>query len=161
MQRSRKDEKPPERGPSGGAIATKIRACADRHADRALSLRRRRTRRRQSDDGTAARRTSLRKGAGGKYKARSSRPTASRTSSSRRRTADGNRHADSRAATTVADYWNVIDPFLETGDESGLTRLPESIADAQGNRLPLLIDPDELERLGAAGVLRLSRCMRG
>jgi|SRR5579863_3280500 len=61
---------------------------------------------------------------------------------------------DSRAATLVAEYWNAVTQYLETGDDGGLARFRgQSIIDAQGNAVPLLTDLDELERLGSAGVL--------
>ena len=61
---------------------------------------------------------------------------------------------DSRSATIVADYWNAVHRFLETGYDTELARFRgKSIIDAQGNPVPLLTDLDELERRGAAGVL--------
>ena len=61
---------------------------------------------------------------------------------------------DSRAATIVAEYWNAVTKYLETGDDTELARFRgQSIIDAQGNAAPLLTDTDELERLGSAGVL--------
>ena len=44
--------------------------------------------------------------------------------------------------------------FLETGDDTKLRRLQgEHVLDAAGHSIPLLTDLDELERLGAVGVL--------
>jgi hypothetical protein len=61
---------------------------------------------------------------------------------------------DSRAATLVAEYWNAVTQYLETGDDGELARFRgQSMVDAQGNAVPLLTDLDELERLGSAGVL--------
>jgi hypothetical protein len=61
---------------------------------------------------------------------------------------------DSRAATIAGEYWNAVNDFLETGDETELARFRGvTITDAQGNTVPLLTDADELERLGAAGIL--------
>ena len=61
---------------------------------------------------------------------------------------------DSRAATLVAEYWNSVNVYLETGDDTDLARFRgQSVMDAQGNAVPLLTDTDELERLGSAGVL--------
>jgi hypothetical protein len=61
---------------------------------------------------------------------------------------------DSRAATLVAEYWNAVTQYLETGDDGELARFRgQSIIDAQGNAVPLLTDLEELERLGSAGVL--------
>jgi hypothetical protein len=61
---------------------------------------------------------------------------------------------DSRAATRVGEYWNAVDLFLATGDDTELARFRGlSVTDAQGNTIRLLTDRDELERLGSAGVL--------
>jgi hypothetical protein len=61
---------------------------------------------------------------------------------------------DSRAATTVGEYWNAVNAFLETGDETDLARFRGvSVTDAHGHAVPLLTDPADLERLGSAGIL--------
>ncbi len=61
---------------------------------------------------------------------------------------------DSRSATIVGEYWNAVNRYLETGDDTELARFRgQSILDAQGNPVLLLTDLDELERLGSAGVL--------
>jgi hypothetical protein len=61
---------------------------------------------------------------------------------------------DSRQATLVAEHWNAVHGYLETGDASPLRRFRgKHITDASGVRVPLLIDLDELDRLGSAGVL--------
>lgn len=61
---------------------------------------------------------------------------------------------DSRTATLAAEYWNAVNTFLETGDDSELAHFRgQSIIDAEGNAVPLLTDLGELERLGSAGVL--------
>lgn len=61
---------------------------------------------------------------------------------------------DSDASTLVAEYWNAVQLFLDTGDETALRRFRgKSVLDATGRRVPLLTDLDELERLGSAGVL--------
>ena len=61
---------------------------------------------------------------------------------------------DSRSASILAQYANAVQTFLQTGDDSDLKELRgQHITDADGNRVPLLTDLDELERLGAAGVL--------
>jgi hypothetical protein len=61
---------------------------------------------------------------------------------------------DSRAATMVAEYWNAVNLYLETGDDTDLARFRgHSIIDAQDDAVPLLTDLYELERLGSAGVL--------
>jgi hypothetical protein len=61
---------------------------------------------------------------------------------------------DSRQATLVAEYWNAVHLFLATGDGSALVRYEGAfVTTAQGARIQLLTDLDELERLGSAGVL--------
>lgn len=98
----------------------------------------------------------LRKTAGGKYKARASDrilrvlviPTTNGIGEVCTR--------DSRSATTLAAYSNAVQTFLQTGDDSELQAFHgRHVVDAEGNRVPLSTDLDELERLGAAGVLSL------
>lgn len=61
---------------------------------------------------------------------------------------------DSRQATEVAEYWNAVDRYLESGDDRALRKFHRKrITDATGTRVPLLTDLDELDRLGNAGVL--------
>ena len=61
---------------------------------------------------------------------------------------------DSRQATLLAEYWNAVQRYLETGDESALTEFREKqITDANGEQFPLITDLDELDRLASAGVL--------
>ena len=61
---------------------------------------------------------------------------------------------DSRSATILAEHSNAVQNFLQTGDGSELESFDgQYIIDAEGNRIYLLTDLDELERLGAAGVL--------
>ena len=60
----------------------------------------------------------------------------------------------SRGATLLAEYWNATQLFLETGDSTALQRFDGvTITNARGERIALLTDLDELERLGSAGVL--------
>jgi|SRR5579862_9023558 len=62
--------------------------------------------------------------------------------------------SDSAAATRVGQYWNAVRWFLDTGDGSKLRLFRKlQITNADGNRISFLTDLDELERLGAAGVL--------
>jgi hypothetical protein len=64
------------------------------------------------------------------------------------------RTRDSREATKIGRYWNDLRPFLETGDDSELLKYRDQfIVDADGKRVPLLTDLDELERLGSVGAL--------
>jgi hypothetical protein len=61
---------------------------------------------------------------------------------------------DPRSATVIGRYWNAVRRFLETGDDSKLQRFQgKHVMTAAGDAVPLLTDLDELERLGAAGVL--------
>jgi len=61
---------------------------------------------------------------------------------------------DSRESTELGEYWNAVQLFLDTGDSSGLERFEgQTITNTRGEKVPLLTDLDELERLGDAGVL--------
>ncbi|HEY1866745.1 MAG TPA: hypothetical protein VGG70_00520 [Candidatus Cybelea sp.] len=98
--------------------------------------------------------SALRKTSQGRYKARKSdrllRPLVIPTPDGLAEIAT----RDSRAATIVGEYWNAVDAYLATGDETELKRFRGvSIIDAQGNVVPLLTDTAELERLGSAGIL--------
>jgi hypothetical protein len=60
----------------------------------------------------------------------------------------------SRSASILAEYANAVQTFLQTGDDSELQQFRgQHLIDAGGKRIPLLTDLDELERLGAVGVL--------
>lgn len=59
-----------------------------------------------------------------------------------------------REASIAGKHSAAVQRYLETGDDSGLRRLPRNyIIDAQGNRVELLTDLDELDRLGSEGEL--------
>jgi hypothetical protein len=61
---------------------------------------------------------------------------------------------DSRQATVIGKYWNAVDLYLKTGDDSGLHAFQgKHIIDADGKRVPLMTDIHELDRLGSAGNL--------
>jgi DNA-binding CsgD family transcriptional regulator len=61
---------------------------------------------------------------------------------------------DSASATLAAEHSNAVQTFLQTGDDTELQPFRQQyITDAGGTRIPLLTDLDELERLGAVGVL--------
>jgi len=61
---------------------------------------------------------------------------------------------DSRQASQVAEYWSAVQKYLQTGDRSKLLKFQNKhITDADGIQVRLLTDPDELDRLGSAGVL--------
>lgn len=59
-----------------------------------------------------------------------------------------------REASLAGQHSSAVERYLETGDDSALRRLPRNyIIDAEGNRVALLTDLDELDRLGSAGEL--------
>jgi hypothetical protein len=61
---------------------------------------------------------------------------------------------DSREASKAAKHSAAVQRYLETGDDSALRRFEgKHIIDAQGNRVALLTDLDDLGRLGSAGEL--------
>jgi len=61
---------------------------------------------------------------------------------------------DSREASIAGKHSAAVQRYLETGDDSALRRLPRNyVIDAEGNRVALLTDLDELDRLGSAGEL--------
>jgi len=61
---------------------------------------------------------------------------------------------DSREASLVGKYWDAVGLYIQTGDASGLREFRgKSVRDANGRRIDLLTDLDELDRLGSAGVL--------
>jgi len=61
---------------------------------------------------------------------------------------------DSREASKAGKHSAAVQRYLETGDDSALRQFKgKYIIDAQGNRVALLTDPDELDELGAAGEL--------
>ena len=60
---------------------------------------------------------------------------------------------DSREASQLAKYWDAVHKYLETGDSSAIRKIRRKyIKDANGRRVLLLKDLDELSRLGSAGV---------
>ena len=61
---------------------------------------------------------------------------------------------DSRSATRIGQYWDAVRLALETGDYSKLRDFRgETVTTADGARVALMTDADELERLGHAGAL--------
>ena len=61
---------------------------------------------------------------------------------------------DSKQASLVGEYWNEVHAYLVKGDASGLSRFAKlHVIDANGERVPLLVDRDALDELGNAGVL--------
>ncbi len=62
--------------------------------------------------------------------------------------------ADSRQASVVSGHWAAVHRYLATGDSSALRKYRHKyIKDTNGARVRLLTDVEELDRLGAAGVL--------
>jgi len=60
----------------------------------------------------------------------------------------------SRQASQVGAYWAAVQKYLETGDASGVRQFESKyITDISGERIPLLTDLQELDRLGNAGNL--------
>jgi hypothetical protein len=61
---------------------------------------------------------------------------------------------NSRDATLVADLWNAIQRYFDTGQYSALEKLQgKSVKTADGVEVPLLTSRADLKRLGSAGVL--------
>jgi hypothetical protein len=61
---------------------------------------------------------------------------------------------DSKQASLVGDYWNAVHAHLAKGESSGLRRFEgKHVITANGERVPLLADPEVLDELGNAGVL--------
>ncbi len=59
-----------------------------------------------------------------------------------------------REASKAGKHSSAVERYLETGDDSALRQFRgKYIIDAQGNRVALLTDTDELDRLGSAGEL--------
>jgi hypothetical protein len=60
----------------------------------------------------------------------------------------------SKQASLLGQYWDAVQRYLQTGDESSLQAFSgRHLIDANGTRTELLTDPNELNRLGNAGVL--------
>lgn len=72
-------------------------------------------------------------------------------------TAEGKREIalrDPRQASLLGSYWDAVQHYLQTGDDSALKQFQgKKITDAGRKRHLLLTDLDELNRLGSAGVL--------
>jgi len=61
---------------------------------------------------------------------------------------------DSRQASKLAKYWDAVRKYLQTGIPSDLQRFRNrQIVNADSQRIPLVTDLAELDRLGSAGVL--------
>jgi len=98
--------------------------------------------------------SALRKAANGRYTAK---PSDRLLRVLRILTREGLREVailDSRLASLVAEHANAVQKYLQTGDDSALRKLKRrSITDASGKRVRLLMNLDEINRLGSAGVL--------
>jgi hypothetical protein len=63
----------------------------------------------------------------------------------------------SRKATLIAEYWNAVQRYLETGDGSKLQKFSrKSVRDASGAQIPFITDLRLLNRLGSAGVINFT-----
>lgn len=61
---------------------------------------------------------------------------------------------DSRQATVVANYWNAVDRYRDTGHSSALQSFHDKyVTETEGKRVPLMTDLNELDRLISAGQL--------
>jgi hypothetical protein len=61
---------------------------------------------------------------------------------------------DSRQASLIGQYWDAVQRYLQRGDDSALRKFRGvRIRAASGESIPLLTEPEELDRLGNAGVL--------
>jgi hypothetical protein len=59
-----------------------------------------------------------------------------------------------RKATLLSNYWAAVHGYLETGNRSGLEEFRGKYLNAaDGEKVLLLTEPEELDRLGNAGVL--------
>jgi hypothetical protein len=69
---------------------------------------------------------------------------------------------DSRQASLIGSHWAAVQKFLQTGDDSALSKFTKKkVVDARRERFVLLTDTKELERLGSAGVLRFESMYAG
>lgn len=60
----------------------------------------------------------------------------------------------SRDASTLGQYWDAINKYIRTGDDSRLRKFAgKQIKNANGEKISLITDHKELNRLGSAGVL--------
>lgn len=69
---------------------------------------------------------------------------------------------DSRQASQLATYWVAVQKYLETGDSSELSKFEGMyITDANGTKVSLITDLEELDRMGSAGVLSFESLYTG
>lgn len=61
---------------------------------------------------------------------------------------------DSEEASVIGQYWDGVQKYLQTGDTTALKKLKRKwIRTADGKRIQLITDPEQLSRLGNAGAL--------
>ncbi len=61
---------------------------------------------------------------------------------------------DSEQASLLGQYWDAVQKYLQTGDAFGLEKFKRKrIVSADRKRIRLITDPEQLSRLGSAGVL--------
>lgn len=61
---------------------------------------------------------------------------------------------DSREATVISRYWQLLGIYTRTGDASVFRKLRrKTVRDADGKRVPLVFDPEILDLLAHAGLL--------
>lgn len=54
----------------------------------------------------------------------------------------------------LGQYWDAVNKYIRTGDDSRLKKFAgKQIRDAKGEKVPLITNLKELNRLGSAGVL--------
>jgi hypothetical protein len=72
-------------------------------------------------------------------------------------TPDGMREVatkSSRDASTLGQYWDAVNKYVRTGDDSRLKKFEgKQISSSSGQKIRLITDRTELNRLGSAGVL--------
>lgn len=69
---------------------------------------------------------------------------------------------DSREASKIAEHWNAVQKYLETGDTSAIQQLRHrTITDSEDREIPLLTDIGQLERLADAGILSFESIYAG
>jgi hypothetical protein len=98
--------------------------------------------------------SALRKGTGGRYEAKSSDRLLRLLMVP---THEGPREIavrDSREASLLGKYWSAVHRYLATGNSYELEKFQgKNVVDAEGQRVALLTDVRELDRLGSAGVM--------
>jgi len=69
---------------------------------------------------------------------------------------------DSRQASLVGGHWAAVQRYLQTGDDSALTKFKgRYVTDASGKRYFFLTDLRQLDRLASAGVLSFESIYAG